>query len=65
MAVGFKRRPSFYPRPIFHSIRAGQVVSSVILMSVLGYFVYWLQHDNYYVPWTFILVGAVTLLRFA
>ena len=57
MAIkGFSRQPSPYPRPIFHAIRITQLISSIIVLSILSYFIWWLKHDHYYVPWTFILV---------
>ena len=54
----FSTKPSPYPRAIFHTIRACQVVSSLIVTGVLGYFIYWLQVDSWYIPWTFILVSS-------
>lgn len=53
---GFSRQPSPYSRPIFHAIRITQLISSIVVLSILSYFIWWLKHDHYYVPWTFILV---------
>jgi hypothetical protein len=51
------RQPSPYPPLAFHGLRAVQGVSSIIVTSMLGYFVYHLQLEFYYVPWTFLVVS--------
>lgn len=51
------RKPSPYPAFAFHGIRAAQVLSSVIVTAILGYFVHHLEIGYYAVPWTFILVS--------
>ena len=56
MARMFSKQPSPYPSWVFHGIRAGQVLSSIVVTSVLGFFIHHLSIELYYVPWTFILV---------
>ncbi|MCJ1328054.1 hypothetical protein MMC10_004729 [Thelotrema lepadinum] len=58
----FSRPPSAYPRFLFHLIRIAQFLSSAIVMSIVGYFVWWLTYDGYDVPWTFILVSIPSSL---
>ncbi|MCJ1380096.1 hypothetical protein MMC17_003199 [Xylographa soralifera] len=65
MARMFSKQPSPYPSPVFHGIRAGQVVSSIIVTSVLGFFIHHLSIELYYVPWTFILLLTVSVLTLA
>ncbi|MCJ1478412.1 hypothetical protein MMC13_007092 [Lambiella insularis] len=63
----FSKQPSPYPSLAFHLIRLGQVLSSIIVTSVLGFFIHHLSVELYYVPWTFILlisVSVFTLLSF-
>lgn len=43
-------------RILFHSIRTAQLLSSLITGVVLIYFIWWLIHDHYATPWTFIVV---------
>jgi hypothetical protein len=51
------RQPSPYASPLlFHTLRAAQVLSSVVVTIFLGFFIGHLERENYYVPWTFILV---------
>ena len=61
MARMFSKQPSPYPSLVFHGIRVGQVLSSIIVTSVLGFFIHHLSIELYYVPWTFILVRAPSL----
>jgi len=56
----FSRAPSPYPFLLFHGIRVAQLVSSVIVMSFLAFFVHYLVADAYYVPWTFLVLLAVS-----
>jgi hypothetical protein len=48
--------PSHYPFLAFHLIRACSLVCSIIVSGILLYFCYWLKHDNYKIPWTFLVV---------
>ena len=50
------KQPSPYPSLPFHGLRGAQVLSSMIVTSILGFFIYHLESETYYVPWTFILV---------
>lgn len=58
-ARAISRQPSPYPSFLFHSIRLAQAVSSIIVTSILGYFIYHLRLSYYEVPWTFILLISV------
>ncbi|GAB7338116.1 hypothetical protein MBLNU457_4474t2 [Dothideomycetes sp. NU457] len=49
-------------RILFHSIRTAQLLSSLITGIVLIYFIWWLIHDHYATPWTFIVLITVSLL---
>jgi len=44
-------------RLLFHTIRTAQLLSSLITGIVLIYFIWWLIHDHYATPWTFIVVS--------
>jgi hypothetical protein len=52
-----KTKPTDYPRIPFHALRSIQLVSSIVVMSILSYFLWYLHHDGYGSPWTFILVS--------
>ena len=54
----FSKQPSNYPPLAFHLLRLCQLVSSLIVASVLAFFCYHLHADNIGVPWTFIVVGT-------
>ncbi|KAL8736685.1 MAG: hypothetical protein Q9166_000051 [cf. Caloplaca sp. 2 TL-2023] len=57
--------PSPYPPLCFHLLRLFQFVSSVIVTSVVWYFVYFLFHEHYRLPWTFIFLltaSSITIL---
>ena len=55
-----KTAPSHYPRVLFHGLRTGQLVSSLIVGGIMSYFMYHLQHDRWKLPWTFIFVRSDT-----
>lgn len=52
-----KRKPSEYPALPFHLIRLTQLISSLIVASVLIFFVDQLHRSSFYIPWTFLLVS--------
>ncbi|KAG9248197.1 hypothetical protein BJ878DRAFT_538608 [Calycina marina] len=54
-------RPSPYPRIPFHALRAGQLLSSIVVSGIMGYFMYYLRKEHYSVPWTFIVLMSVSL----
>src|SRR5450432_1237000 len=51
-----RSKPSHYPFFAFHFIRTCSLVCSTIVSAILLYFGYWLKHDNYKIPWTFLIV---------
>lgn len=53
-----KTKPTPYPHLPFHALRSTQLLSSIIVMSILSYFLWQLHHDGYGSPWTFILVKS-------
>ncbi|KAF2273614.1 uncharacterized protein EI97DRAFT_147251 [Westerdykella ornata] len=55
-------KPTSYPVLIFHIVRSAQLISAVVVASILSYFLWQLHHDNYRLPWTFILLLTVALL---
>lgn len=64
--MAFRRdrvKPTHYPRVPFHATRSVQLLSSIIVSSIMFYFLRELARDNFRLPWTFILVTAPTALR--
>jgi len=57
-----KVKPTHYPFIPFHLLRSAQLVSALIVASIMLYFLWHLTHDHYRLPWTFILLLAVSLL---
>ncbi|KAF2870262.1 hypothetical protein BDV95DRAFT_463261, partial [Massariosphaeria phaeospora] len=55
-------KPTDYPVLPFHLIRSAQLVSSIIVAGIMSYFLWQLKQDHYRLPWTFILLLAVSLL---
>lgn len=51
-----RTKPTHYPFLPFHLLRSAQLVSSVIVAGIMAYFLWQLDHENYSLPWTFILV---------
>ncbi|KAF4550065.1 Hypothetical protein D9617_19g103710 [Elsinoe fawcettii] len=49
-------------RMIFHGIRFFQLSSSLIVGSILIFFAWWLIHDRYSLPWTFIFLLVSSFL---
>ncbi|KAL2217536.1 hypothetical protein M432DRAFT_443595 [Thermoascus aurantiacus ATCC 26904] len=56
------KKPSAYPPGAFHAIRASALISSVIVASIMLYFMYHLRHDGFKLPWTFLVLTATSLL---
>lgn len=56
------RNPSPYDPLSFHLLRLGQLVSAIIVSSVVAFFVYYLVHEHYKLPWTFIFVRILQSL---
>ncbi|TLD32358.1 hypothetical protein E2P81_ATG05334 [Venturia nashicola] len=62
--VGFGKRgtkvaPHTYPKLPFHGLRALQTLSSLVVASIMVYFIYYLSHDHWNIPWTFIFLTQV------
>ncbi|KAF1925072.1 uncharacterized protein M421DRAFT_264261 [Didymella exigua CBS 183.55] len=55
-------RPTAYPFLPFHALRTAQLVSSLIVASIMTYFLRELSANGYSLPWTFILLLAVSTL---
>ncbi|KAH6683467.1 hypothetical protein B0J14DRAFT_468056 [Halenospora varia] len=53
-------KPSDYPRIPFHLLRTAQLLSSATVSAIMGYFMYFLKKEHYNLPWTFILLLAVS-----
>ncbi|KAG9646245.1 hypothetical protein KCU98_g10295, partial [Aureobasidium melanogenum] len=49
----------------FHAIRAAQLISSIIVGSIMAFFIYHLQHDNWPTPWTFKVLMSVSWITIA
>lgn len=62
MAKARRTRPSHYPSLAFHALRTCFFVSSLVVAAILSYFVYHLRHDNFRIPWTFLVLFGVALL---
>ncbi|KAI4676961.1 uncharacterized protein J4E84_009261 [Alternaria hordeiaustralica] len=58
-------KPTAYPFLPFHTIRCAQLLSSLVVASIMFYFLRELAHDGYRLPWTFILLMTVSLLTLA
>ncbi|KAE9969800.1 hypothetical protein BLS_005205 [Venturia inaequalis] len=63
--VGFGKRgtkvaPHTYPKLPFHGLRALQLLSSLIVGSIMVYFIYYLSHDHWNIPWTFVFFTAAS-----
>ncbi|KAF2149555.1 hypothetical protein K461DRAFT_48460 [Myriangium duriaei CBS 260.36] len=43
-------------RLLFHGIRTIQLISSIIVGSIVSFFLWWLIHDHIGVPWTFAIL---------
>lgn len=56
MARKDRVKPTHYPFLSFHIIRCVQLVSSIVVASVMSYFLHELAQDGFRLPWTFILV---------
>jgi len=55
--VKARRQPSQYPSLPFHIIRTAQLVSSLIVLAQLAFFIWHLTRDQKVVPWTFLVVS--------
>ncbi|KAL2071135.1 hypothetical protein VTL71DRAFT_12370 [Oculimacula yallundae] len=53
--------PSPYPRFLFHGLRSAQLLSSLVVSGVMGYFMYYLRAEDIAIPWTFILLLTVSV----
>ncbi|KAH7074315.1 hypothetical protein FB567DRAFT_537155 [Paraphoma chrysanthemicola] len=62
--MAFRRdrvKPTHYPRVPFHATRSVQLVSSLVVSSIMFYFLGELARDKFRLPWTFILLMSVSL----
>jgi len=53
--------PSPYPRFLFHGLRTAQLLASIVVSGIMAYFIYYLRLEHFAVPWTFIVLMAVSL----
>lgn len=56
---GTKVAPHTYPKLTFHGLRALQLLASLVVGSIMVYFIYYLSHDHWHIPWTFIFVRCL------
>jgi len=56
--------PTPYPRIIFHAIRIGQALASMVVMAVMFYFIWNLVHEDFDPPRTFWTLLAAALVTF-
>lgn len=49
-------------RLLFHAIRSVQLVSSIVVGSIVCFFLWWLVHDHFSAPWTFVLLTLTSFL---
>ncbi|KAH7018690.1 hypothetical protein B0J12DRAFT_415604 [Macrophomina phaseolina] len=61
-AARSKVQPTHYPRIPFHLLRSAQLLAAAVVTCVLVFFVDQLHHDGYPIPWTFLLLLAVSVL---
>jgi len=59
-----KVAPTPYPRIFFHGIRCAQALASVVVMSIMFYFIWNLIHEGFSAPKTFWTLLAASLLTF-
>jgi len=57
--------PTPYPRLVFHGIRLGQTLASLVVMSVMYFFIWNLVHEDYEPPRTFWTLLAASLCTLA
>ncbi|KAF1981977.1 hypothetical protein K402DRAFT_215927 [Aulographum hederae CBS 113979] len=57
-----KTAPTHYPFLLFHGLRSAQLLSSVVVGSIMCYFIYHLKAGRWPLPWTFIVLLTVSLL---
>lgn len=57
-----RSQPSHYPPLAFHAIRACSLIASLVVASILSFFVYQLNNDDFKIPWTFLVLLGVALL---
>jgi len=60
-----KTQPSHYPLLPFHLIRIASLLSSLVVSAIMIYFCYHLKHDGFKIPWTFLVLMAVSFLTLA
>lgn len=53
--------PSPYPRFLFHGLRSAQLIAAIVVSGIMAYFMYYLRLEHFAIPWTFILLLAVSL----
>ncbi|KAE9375207.1 hypothetical protein N431DRAFT_402554 [Stipitochalara longipes BDJ] len=53
--------PSPYPRFLFHGLRSAQLIAAIIVSGIMAYFVHYLRLESIPIPWTFIVLFAVSL----
>ncbi|KUJ17989.1 uncharacterized protein LY89DRAFT_696449 [Mollisia scopiformis] len=53
--------PSPYPRFLFHGLRTAQLLASIVVSGIMAYFIYYLRMEHFAIPWTFIVLIAVSL----
>ncbi|KAL8715929.1 MAG: hypothetical protein Q9220_000596 [cf. Caloplaca sp. 1 TL-2023] len=56
------RNPSPYNPLPFHLLRLGQLISAAFVSSVVTYFVHYLLHEHYKLPWTFLFLLTASFL---
>lgn len=58
-----RSQPLPYPPLAFHATRTCFLISCLVVASILSFFVYHLQHDNFKIPFTFLVVSYLFLAR--
>ncbi|KAF2177222.1 hypothetical protein K469DRAFT_644711, partial [Zopfia rhizophila CBS 207.26] len=56
-----KSQPTAYPKGLFHTVRAFQLLAAMIVAGEMFYFVYQLKHGGHRVPWMFFFLHGAAL----
>jgi len=55
--LNLQNQPTAYPKGIFYTLRICQLLASTVVAGEMFYFIYWLAHGGYKIPWMFFFVS--------
>jgi hypothetical protein len=59
--TALKNEPTAYPKGVFYTVRTFQSIASVVVAGEMFYFIYWLKHGGYKIPWMFFFLQGAAL----